>query len=131
MEAYHFASDGSPDRWAIPGLLAFWALLPQLLLALGAAVVSWVISKLAARYLEPESAVVDPRKIMLIMGNMVALPQIIILYIMLDIFMYNSSGAHLGLPVLAFALIIMVGGGAILGIFLFQMMKQVWTAGKK
>ena len=128
---YHFKSDGSPDMWLAPGLLAFWALLPQFLLTLGAVAVSWVISMLATRFLEAESAVVSPQRIMLLTGNMVALPQIIILYYLLDVFSYNSSGAHLGLPVLAFALIVMVAGGAVLGVFFVRMMKQVWLSNKK
>ncbi|MDO8716252.1 MAG: hypothetical protein Q7J73_05535, partial [Dehalococcoidales bacterium] len=103
-----------------------WALLPQFLLTLGAAIVTWVISGLATRFLDPESAVVKPQRIMLIMGNMVAIPQLILDFAMLDIFSYNSYQTHLRPSVLVFALIVMVIGGVILGVFFIQTMKRVW-----
>lgn len=129
--AYHFQSDGSPDMWAIPGLFVFWALLPQFLLTLGAVVVTWIISRLATRFLEPESAVVNPQKIMLITGNMVAIPQLILDFAMLDIFSYNSYQTHLRPSVLVFALIVMVVGGIILSVFFVQTVKQVWLSNQK
>ena len=129
--AYHFSSDGSPDMWAIPGLFVFWALLPQFLLTLGATAVTWVISLMATRYLDPESALVKPQRIMLIMGNMVAIPQLIIIFAMLDIFIYNSNYTHLRPSVLVFALIVMVLGGIILSAFFIQTMRQVWMGKNK
>ena len=129
--AYHFNSDGSADMWAIPGLFIFWALLPQFLLTLGAIVVTWVISLLTRRFLDPEAALVKPQKIMLITGNMVAIPQLIIIFAMMDIFSYNSNYTHLRPSVLVFALIVMLAGGIILGAFFVQTMKQVWRGNKK
>ena len=129
--AYHFQSDGSPDRWLIQPLVVIWALLPQFLLTLGAAIVTWVISGLATRFLDPESAVVKPQRTMLIMGNMVAIPQLILDFAMLDIFSYNSYQTHLRPSVLVFALIVMVIGGVILGVYFIQTMKQVWLSNKK
>ncbi|MBI2849936.1 MAG: DUF1648 domain-containing protein [Chloroflexi bacterium] len=129
--AYHFSADGSPDRFAIPGLFVFWALAAQVLLALGAVSVNWLITQLGSRFLDARYAVVSPQRILLLTGNMVALPQIILLYWLLDVFLFNTSQKHLGLPVLAFALIVMVLGGSILGIFFIQSIKQVLIANKK
>lgn len=123
--AYHFQSDGSPDRWLIQPLVIIWALVPQLLLTLGGAVVTWVFSGLVTRFLEPESASVKPQRIMFIMGNMVAIPQLIFDFAMLDIFSYNSYQTHLRPSVLVFALIVMVVGGIILGVFFVQTMRRV------
>lgn len=124
--AYHFQSDGSADRWFVRNWVVLWALLPQFLLTLGAIVVTWVISIMAARFLEPESALVKPQRIMLIMGNMVAIPQLILDFAMLDIFSYNLFQTHLRPSVLVFALVVMVVGGIILGAFFVQTMRQVW-----
>ena len=129
--AYHFNSDGSADMWAIPGLFVFWALLPQFLLTLGAIVVTWINTIMATRFLDPESALVNPQKIMLIMGNMVAIPQLIIIFAMLDIFSYNSFQTHLRPSVLVFALIVMVVGGIILSAFFVQTMRQVFRGNRK
>jgi uncharacterized membrane protein len=128
--AYHFQSDGLPDRWFIQPLVVLWALLPQFLLTLSAAIVTWVITRLAARFLEPESAVVNPQRIMLLTGNMVAIPQLVLDFAMLDIFSYNSYQTHLRPSVLVFALIVMLVGGIILGIFFVQVMRQVWRTNK-
>jgi len=129
--AYHFSPDGTPDMWAIPGLFFLWVLLPQLVLTLGAVTVTWVVSRLATRFLEPESAVVNPQRIMLLTGNMVAIPQLILAFAMLDIFSYNSYQTHLRPSVLVFALIVMVVGGIILGSFFVKTMRQVWLSNKK
>ena len=129
--AYHFNSDGSADMWAIPGLFVFWALLPQFLLTIGAIVVTWVYSLMATRFLDPAAALVKPQRIMLITGNMVAIPQIILDFAMLDIFSYNSFQTHLRPSVLVFALIVMVVGGIILSAFFVQTMRQVFRGNRK
>ncbi len=124
--AYHFQSDGSGDRWVIQPLIVFWALLPQFLLTIGAITATWIISIMAGRFLDPESTLAKPQRIMLIMGNMVAIPQLILVFAMLDIFSYNSFQAHLRPSVLVFALVVMVMGGIVLGAFFVQTMRQVW-----
>ena len=128
--AYHFQPDGAPDKWAIPGLFILWMLVPQFLLTLGAMALTFIISRVAMRFLDPKSIVIDPRRIMLLTGNMVALAQIILVYALLDIFLYNTSQTHLGLSLLIFALIVMVVGGIILGAFFVRMMKQVLASNK-
>jgi hypothetical protein len=129
--AYFFAADGSPDAFAIPELFIFWVLFFQSGLALGAITVTWAVSWLARRFLRPEAAAVSPQKIMMLTGNMVALPQVIILYYMLDVFLYNTGQGHLPVSVLVFALIVMLAGGVVLGFFLLQMVRQAWGANRK
>ena len=63
------------------------------------------------------------RKVLSIMGNMVALPQIILTFAMLDIFFYNAYRIHL-IPLWIFALIVMVLGSIFLGVFFIQAIKQ-------
>ena len=130
--AWHFDSgSGAPDMWAIPGLFVFWALAVQVILALGAAFITWVMSRLAGRFLLPESAVISPQRIMLITGNMVGLPQIILVFAMLDIFLYNSYQTHLFVPVWVIGLIVMVAGGLVLGGFFIQAARQVMASNQK
>jgi hypothetical protein len=129
--AYLFASDGSPSAFAIPGLFVFWVLVFQIGLALGAITVTWAVSWLARRFLRPEAAAVSPQRIMLLTGNMVALPQIIILYYVLDVFSFNTGRGHLPVSVLVFALLVLLAGGAVLGLFLLQMVKQAFGGNRK
>ena len=114
--AYHFKLDGSPDRWLSRELIAIWLLVPQLLLTLMAGAVIWGITKLGILPTQPESAGIKPEVLLSLMGNMVALPQIILCFAMLDIFSYNAYQMHI-MPLWVFALIIMGLGAIILGIF--------------
>jgi len=98
-------------------------LLPQLFLTLLAGAVTWGISSISARFMQPESTAVRPERIIVLMGNMIGLPQLILFFAMLDIFSYNSYQIHL-LPLWVFTLIVMVAGGIVIGIFFFQAVRQ-------
>lgn len=118
--AYHF-TDGSPDGWMSRGAITAWVLIPQFLLLFIGLVISGGTAILSKR--SPESESPSLKKVLLIMGNMVALPQIIITFAMLDIFLYNAYQVHL-IPLWVFALIVIVAGGLILGLFLIQALRQ-------
>ncbi len=128
--AYQFQSDGSPDRWLSRGAIILWSLLPQLFLALLAGATTWGITKMGALFGQLESLRIKLEKMLSIIGNMIALPQIILCFAMLRIFSYNSYQIHL-LSLWVFTLIIMGLGGIILGIFFVQVIRQVWTTSKE
>ena len=119
--AYHFKG-GSPDKWMSRGTAIAWMLTPQLLSVLMSASITWVIIKLSARFQQADSTVV--RQLLLLMGNMVALPQIILGFAMLDIFSYNAYQTHI-MPLWVFALIVMISGGIILGIYFLSIIRRV------
>ncbi len=114
--AYRFKLDGSPDRWLSREMITLCLLMPQLLLTLVAGAITWGITKLGVLSRQSGGAWVKPERILPLMGNMIALPQIILCFAMLDIFSYNSYQIHI-MPLWVFALIIMGLGGIILGIF--------------
>ena len=113
--AYHFKSDGSGDRWLNREAIIALAVVPQIILTLVGGCFTWGITKLGARFSQGKNAKMKTEEILLIMGNMIVLPQVIFCFAMLDIFSYNSYQIHI-MPVWLFALIIMVLGGIILGI---------------
>ena len=123
--AYHFQADGTPDRWLSRGAIILWMLLPQLFLTLLAGAITWGITKLSALFRQPEDTLIKPERILLFMGNMIALPQVILCFAMLDIFSYNSYQIHI-MPLWVFALIVMGLGGIILGIFFMRAVRQAW-----
>ena len=125
--AYHFKFDGSPDRWLSREMVTLWLLVPQLLLALGAGAIVWGITKLGVLSRQSGSAGVKPESMLSLMGNLVALPQIILCFAMLDIFSYNAYQMHI-MPLWVFALIIMGLGGIILGIFFVLAIRRAWGA---
>ena len=122
--AYLFASDGSPDEWTGRGSIVLWTLLPQFLLTLLALAIAWGITKLGSTFRQMEGFGINLDTIAVAMGNMLALPQAILFFAMLDIFSYNSYEIRI-LPLWVIALIVMALGAVILGIFFIRAIRQV------
>ena len=125
--ANHFQSDGSPDRWLSRSAIILWMFLPQLSLTLLAGAITWGITRLGALFRQPESTRIKPERILLLMGNMIALPQMMLGFAMLDIFSYNSYQIRL-MPLWMFALIIMGLGSIVLGVFFIRVIRQMREA---
>ena len=118
--ACHF-QDGLPDRWTGRAAAAAWLVVPQFLLAgLGAAIIAGII-RLGKRF--PQAANKRAGTTLLLMGNMVALPQLVLAFAMLAIFSYNSYGIYL-MPLWIFALIVMGLGGIVLAVVFFLAIQQ-------
>jgi uncharacterized membrane protein len=112
--AVHFDS-GLPDGWLSRQMTLVLALLPQLLLALVGLALAWVTTRMVARSWPPEGTRTTPRAIVALMGNMVALPQIVLGFAMADIFVYNAYQIHLP-SVWIMALVVVVVGGIVIGV---------------
>jgi uncharacterized membrane protein len=110
--ACHF-TDGAPDRWLSRSSFLAWMLVPQLFLSALAAGIVWGVLGLSRRWQQSKKST---GSILIIMGNMVALPQVILSFAMLNIFSYNAYGAQI-MPLWIFTLIVMVLGGIALVIF--------------
>jgi uncharacterized membrane protein len=118
--AYHF-EDGTPDSWMSRSAMIAWLIIPQFILVFIGGAISGGTTILSTRFLPEENTPLS--KVLSIMGNMVALPQIILTFAMLDIFLYNAYRVHL-IPLWAFALIVILLGSIILGIFFIQALRQ-------
>ena len=125
--AYHFKTDGSPDRWFGRGVITAWMLVPQFFLTLLAVTVTMGIARMGVLSQSPNGGSIKPGNVLALMGNMIGLPQLVIGFAMLDIFSYNSYGIHL-LPLWVFALIVMGAGGVILGIILVSVARRARRA---
>jgi uncharacterized membrane protein len=104
--AYHFKLDGTPDRWLSREITIIWVLIPQLLLTLMAGGITWGVTKLGKLFGQTEGTWIKPQRILSFMGNMTALPQLIVFFAMLNVFSYNSYQVQL-MPMWIFLLIIM------------------------
>ncbi len=93
--ACHFKLDGTPDKWLSRERIIIWVLIPQLLLTLLAGGITWGATKLGNFFGQTETTWIKPGRIVSLMGNMVALPQLIVFFAMLNIFSYNSYQIHL------------------------------------
>jgi len=121
---YRFGSDGSPDETVARGLIILWTLLPQFLLTLFALAIAWGITKLSPTFKQMEGFGINLDTVALAMGNMIALPQAIFFFAMLNIFSYNSYEFRI-LPLWVIALILMGLGAVVLGIFFIRAIRQV------
>lgn len=121
--AYRFNPDDSPRGWLNREIIILLVLGPQLLLSLTAGAITWGTAKLGPQASQSAGDLIKPEKIILLMGNIIALPQIVLGFVMLDIFSYNVYGIHL-MPIWLFALIVMALGGVIMAIFFIQAMRQ-------
>jgi len=115
--ATHFELDGIPDRWLSREMTMVWVLVPQLLFVLLAGAIAWGTTKLGILFGQTGSTWVKPERIVSFMGNLVALPQLIVCFAMLDIFSYNSYQTHI-MPVWIFLLAILGLATIAIGIFL-------------
>ena len=120
--AYRFNLDGSPKSELSREAIASLTLIPQFILALVSAAIVWGIIRLS-RFSGQAGGAINPERLVLFMGNMVALPQIIIGFVMLDIFSYNVYSWHL-MPVWLLTLIAMAVAGIILAVFFIQTIKR-------
>ena len=121
---YRLGSDGPPEESIGRGAIILWTLLPQFLLTLLALAVTWGITKLSSTFKQMEGFGINLDTVALAMGNMIALPQAILFFAMLDIFSYNSYEIRI-LPLWMIALIVMALGAVILGIFFIRTIRQV------
>jgi uncharacterized membrane protein len=125
-----FQSDGSPDRWANKGALVFWIIGLQVFFLLAASGIIKGIAAIYNRYTDSDSGPMNPGIMIGIMGNMLVVPQVIIFFAMIDIFSYNSYQTHF-LPLWLNALIVLLAGGIILGIFFLRAGLQAWRVNKE
>ncbi len=128
--AYRFRPDGSADGSPISrGAIILWSLVPQFLLTLLAGAITWGITKLGTLFQQTAPTGIKLERVLLLMGNIIALPQIILCFVILDIFSYNSYQIHI-MPLWVFALIIIGLGSVVLGIFFIRAIRQVWGASR-
>ena len=84
--AYRFNPDNSPRGWLSREIIILLVLGPQLLLSLTAGAITWGTTKLGQQASQSAGDLIRPEKIILLMGNIIALPQIVLGFVMADIF---------------------------------------------
>ena len=120
--AYRFNLNGSPKSWLSRQAILILALLPQFIFFIIAIAITWGITR-AGRSIGQIASTLKPERLLMLMGNISALPQIVFGFVMLDVFIYNVRHNHI-MPIWLFALIIMIIGGIILAVFFIQAFKR-------
>ncbi len=119
--AYHYNGAGVPDRWLGRNQIVFVTLLPQFFLTLLSVITTWGVARLSSQFQQIQISV-KPERIISLMGNIVALPEMILAFFMLDVYLYNTAKIHI-MPVWAFGTIVMVAGAVFLAAFFFQSLR--------
>ena len=122
--AYNFKLDGSPDRLVSREMLIVWILVPQVIFTLLATAITWGTTRIGSRFKQQQSPPIRLERVLSLMGNMVALPQVILCFALVDIFSYNSFQTHI-MPLWVFALIIALVGAIVLGIFFVSIIRRL------
>ncbi len=120
--AYRFNMNGAPENWVSRQIALLIAILPQVVFFITAIAITWGTLK-AGRSIGQIAAALKPESLLTLMGNLVALPQMIFGFVMLDVFVYNLTSNHI-MPIWLFALIIMIVGGIFLIIFFIKAFKR-------
>jgi uncharacterized membrane protein len=131
--AVHFDMAGNPDNWLSPPVTGVTLLAPQLLFVLLAWGIAWGATRLGGRFGRAEGSWVRAERVVSFMGNILALPQLIILFAMLDILSYNAYQTHI-LPMWLFLIIVlalMTAGLLGLGVFIYLKARQSMSQADK
>jgi hypothetical protein len=126
--AVRFDPDGTPAGFLGRGAAMLWMLLPQFLLVLLAWGIAWGVTKLNAIWGWAKGGV-EAGRVVSFMGNIIALPQLVIFFAMLDILGYNSYQTHflpmwiVWLVILGLATIALV----LLAVFIFLKARQAMS----
>jgi hypothetical protein len=118
--AYRFSGGEAVSRVSRGAFLA-WGLGLQFVFVLLALALTLLITATSRRIQISETAL--NQMVFRLIGNIIALPQIIIAYAMLDIILYNIYAKTL-LSLWTFAIIVMFAGGVVLAIMFTRMFMQ-------
>lgn len=121
--AYNFKLGTTPDQFFQRGMAAVLMFLPQLILAIPVVAIVWGITRLDLTSDQAGSHRATLERTMLIIGNIVALPQVIICFALTDVFSYNAYGAHL-IPLWLFGVIILGAGAVFLGVLFIRTLRH-------
>jgi len=109
--------------------ILLWAIVPQLLLALLAMVIAYGTTKISDLFNQASDAGIKLDTVLMVMSNMVVIPQLILIIAMLRIFSYNSFQTHIGF-VWWVSLAIIIAGIVLLSIFFVRALHKMGNQAK-
>jgi len=125
-----FDDNGVATAWTTRGSLVMWVLVPELFLTLLAFLIAWGVNRIGLLVRSAEEAGINMDSVLVVMGNMIGLPQLILGFAMLNIFGYNAYQVRI-LPLWLIVLIIAAAGAVILGAFFIITIRKMWLKSNK
>ena len=121
---YRLSTDNLPSSLISRNGIIMWAILPQFLLTLFTFIIAYGTTRISHLFEQAATAGVKLDTILLVMSNMVVIPQLVLLFTMLNIFRYNSSQTSIGFTWWV-ALAIIIVGLVFLGIFFVRTIRKI------
>jgi uncharacterized membrane protein len=116
--AYRFTSEGTAESWmGRVNVTAIMLGLQFVIIAMVLLVIKTIIG--FAKTIEQSSPGFNPDRFMLLIGNIAALPQLVLAVIMFDIFSFNVVEKHV-LSIWLLILIMAISGAVILSVFFIR-----------
>ncbi len=109
--------------------IVLWAIVPQLLLTLLAIVIAYGTTKINDLFNQASESGLKLDTILMVMSNMVVIPQLILVFAMLNIFSYNAFQTHIGF-IWWISLIIIFVGIVLLSIFFVRLIRKMGSQTK-
>ena len=119
---YQFRPDGTAGSFLSREMAMVLMLVPQLFLALLAGFITMGMTRMGMLSGETDILGLKPQKILAIVGNLGALPQLILGFTIFDIFSYNAYQVHI-MPVWVAVLVLALSAvvlGAVFVIFVYR-----------
>jgi hypothetical protein len=109
--------------------IVLWAIVPQLLLTLLAMVITYGTTKIAGLLNQAPSDGIRLGTVLMVMSNMVVIPQLILIIAMLRIFSYNAFGTQISF-IWWVSLAIILAGVFFLSIFFVNLIRKLGSQPK-
>ncbi len=126
VEGARYSPTGQAGAATTRGGLILWLLLPQTVLALLAGGLVWAVTRIKSLADYAGETGVSLDGLVMVMGNLIGLPQLILLFSMTNTFGYNVYGKGI-LPIWAIVVVLVVLGVAVTGIFFVRAIRRVWN----
>jgi len=121
---YSFGDGGAPTAWMSRGRLIMLTLLPQMLLIFLSLIVVWGVTRLGNIFQSAGGGKLPAAGLLVVMGNIIGLPMLIIIYAMAGIYTYNAFSITLP-PLWIITVALMAVAGIILTFFFINLMRKM------
>jgi hypothetical protein len=109
--------------------LVLWSIVPQLLLALLALVIAYGAAKISDLFNQASDSSIKLDTVLIVMSNMVVIPQLVLIIAMLRIFSYNAFGTQISF-IWWVSLAIILAGVVFLSIFFVNLIRKLGSPSK-
>ena len=104
--------------------IVLWSIVPQLFLTLLAIVIAYGTTKISNLFNQASEAGIKLDTLLMVMSNMVIIPQLILLFAMLNIFSYNAFQKHISF-IWWVSLAVIIAGVVSLSIFFIRAIRKM------